>query len=69
MRSSVLRFAQRLFLWLGVAALAYAGGTAAYAGMYQRYESWTFEQAVATPKVITTAIVEAPPDLREAGSV
>ena len=65
MRSSVLRFAQRLFMWLGIAALAYAGGTVAYAGMYQRYESWTFEQEVAAPKVITTAIVEAAPDVRD----
>jgi sortase A len=65
LRSSVLRFAQRLFLWLGVAALAYAGGTAAYAGMYQRYESWTFEQEIGAAKVITTAIVEAVPDVRD----
>lgn len=28
MRSSVMLFAQRLFLWLGVVALVYAGGTA-----------------------------------------
>jgi sortase A len=45
LNSSVLRFAQRLFLWLGVAALSYAGGTAAYAGIYQRYQSWKFERA------------------------
>jgi hypothetical protein len=41
--SSALRLAQRLFLWLGVAALAYFVGTATYAGLYQRYENWKFE--------------------------
>ena len=77
MYSSVLRFAQRLFLWLGVAALAYAGGTAAHAGIYQRYQSWKFErarvsatarnlkQAIAAPKVIEAAVVEEAVHLRE----
>jgi sortase A len=77
LHSSVLRFAQRLFLWLGVAALSYAGGTAAYAGIYQRYQSWKFEGArvsaiarnlereAAVPKVIKAAIVEEAADLRE----
>jgi len=65
LRSSVLRFAQRLFLLLGVAALAYAGGTAAYAGIYQRYQSWKFEQDVAAHKVMKSAIVEEAADLRE----
>jgi len=72
-----LRFAQRLFLWVGVAALAYAGGTAAYAGIYQRYQSWKFERArmsaiernlkqeVAVPQIIKAAIVEEAVDLRE----
>jgi hypothetical protein len=41
--SSALRLAQRLFLWLGVAALAYFVGTATYAGLYQRYQNWKFE--------------------------
>ncbi len=54
-----LCFVQRLFLWLGAAALAYAGGTAAYAGMYQQYQSWKFEQQVAA------AIVKEAPDLQE----
>jgi sortase A len=75
--SSVLRFAQRLLLWLGVAALAYAGAAAAHAGIYQRYQSWKFErarvsatarnlkQAVAAPKVIEAAVVEEAVDLRE----
>jgi sortase A len=77
LHSSVLRFAQRLFLWLGVAALAYVGGTAAYAGIYQRYQSWRFdrarvsaiarnlEQEAAAPKVIRAPIVEEAAGLRE----
>jgi sortase A len=71
LHSSVLRFAQRLFLWLGVAALAYAGGMATYAGIYQQHQSWKFEHArvsaiarnheqqeVAPPTVIKAAIAE-----------
>ena len=57
----MLRYAQRLFLWLGVAALVYAGGTAAYASIYQRYQAWTFEQEVAAPR----AIIEEAVELRE----
>ena len=45
--------------------LAYAGGTAAYASIYQRYQSWKFDQAVAATKVIKAAIVEEAADLRE----
>ena len=56
---SALRFAQRLFLWLGVAALAYAGATAAYAGIYQQYQSWKFAQQVAA------VVVEEAPDPQE----
>jgi sortase A len=48
LHSSVLRFAHRLFLWLGVAAMVYAGGMAAYAVVYQRYQSWKFERALVT---------------------
>ena len=77
MHSSVLRFAHRLFLWLGVAAMVYASGMAAYAVVYQRYQSWKFERALvtataqnlkheaATPKVIKAAIVEEAASLRE----
>ena len=65
MHSSVLRFAQRLFLGIGLVTLAYAGGTAAYAGIYQRYQSWKFEREVAAPRVIKAAIVEEAVDLRE----
>ncbi len=69
MHSLVLRFAQRLFLWLGVAALSYAGGTAAYAGIYQRYQLWKFQQEAAELKVIKSAIVEKTVDLREGDPV
>jgi sortase A len=44
--SSMLRGIQRLLLWAGVAALAYAGGTTAYSEAFQRYESRKFEQSV-----------------------
>jgi len=73
---NLLRFAQRLFLWFGVAVLFYAGSSAAYAGIYQRYQSWKFEGARASatarhlavpavPKVIGAAVVEEAPDLQE----
>ena len=65
MRSSVLRFAQRLFLGVGFVMLVYVAGTAAYAGIYQRYQSWTFEEEVAAPKVIKAGIVDEAVDLRE----
>jgi sortase A len=77
LHSSLLRFAHRLFLWLGVAILVYAGGTAAYAVFYQRYESWKFERAlvtgtardfeheVAAPEVVKAAIAEEAAGLRE----
>jgi sortase A len=63
--SSVLRVAQGMLLWLGVAALVYAGGAAAYAGMYQRYQSWKFGQEVTAPKGITPVLAEEAVDLRE----
>jgi sortase A len=49
--SLLLRVAQRLLLSLGVALLAYTGGTAAYAGIYQRYQSRKFERRIAVPSV------------------
>jgi len=64
-RSSVLGFAQRLFLWLGVATLAYAGGTAAYASAYQHYQSWKFEQYLTATKGIKEKSAEGTTDLRE----
>ena len=65
MHSSVLRFAQRLFLGVGFVMLVYVAGTASYAGIYQRYLSWTFEQEVTAPKVIKAGIVDEVVDLRE----
>jgi sortase A len=72
---SVLRFAYRLLLWVGVAALVYAGGMTAYAVVYQRYQSWKFagasvsatalRQEAAAPKVINAPIVEEVAGLRE----
>ena len=70
-------FAHRLFLWLGVATLAYAGGTAAYAVAYQRYESREFQRALVTAtarepehqassaNVVKSFIAEEVYDLRE----
>ncbi len=65
MRSSVLRLAQRLFLWAGVAILAYAVGTATYAGMYQRYQSWKFEREISAPRAVKVSIKEEAADLQE----
>jgi sortase A len=47
MRDSVLRLVRRLLLAFGVAALAYTGGAIAYAGLYQRYQSWVFTENIA----------------------
>jgi len=71
-----MRFAQRLFFLIGVAALAYASGTAASASIHQRYESWKFERArmSAIPRDVKqdidapetkAAILEQAVDLRE----
>jgi sortase A len=77
LHSPVLRFAQRLFLWLGAVALAYAVGAATYISIYQRYQSWKFEGArmsaialnreheLAVPKVIQPAILEEAAGLGE----
>ena len=65
LRSSALRFAQRLFLWLGIATLAYAGGTAAYVDAYQRYQSWKFEQDLTAPGGNKAEIAQDTADLRE----
>ena len=65
MNSSVLRIAQRLFLGAGFVMLAYAGGTVAYASIYQQYQSWKFDKAVTAPRVTKVAIVEEAVDLRE----
>src|SRR4051812_48759796 len=47
-QSSILRFAQRFFLVVGLVTLAYAGGTLAYAQLYQQYESSKFEYKIDT---------------------
>ena len=77
MYSSVRHFAQRLFLWLGLALLICAGGTAAYSGIYQQYQSWKFERAVvnakaenmpqhaAAPKRGEAPLLQEPAGLRE----
>lgn len=61
---SLLHFVQRLVMAAGCVLLAYAGGTVAYSGIYQQYQSWKFEQQVAPLGVIEASILEAP-DLRE----
>ena len=64
--SSLLRGVQRVLIWAGVAALAYAGGTTAYSEAFQRYQSRKFEQTVRSqPKGVTTARTEESPDLHE----
>lgn len=65
MRSSVLRYAQRLLLWLGIATLAYAGGTVAYVNAYQRYQSWQFEHELGATKGIKAELAEDTADLLE----
>ncbi len=75
--SSVLRFAYRLLLWVGIATLLYAGGTSAYGVVYQRYESRQFQRALVaatarTPErhaagigAVRSLIAEEVPDLSE----
>lgn len=65
MGSSVLRCAQRIFLGLGIALVAYAGGTTAYAGIYQRYHLWTFQQEIAAPESSKEPAREEERDLKE----
>jgi sortase A len=64
--SSVRNCAQRLFLWLGLALLICAGGTAAYSGIYQQYQSWKFERAQVSAKTGNVAPHSAAPKLSEA---
>ncbi len=61
----LLRWAQRFFLWLGTAALIYVAGTVAYAGVYQRYQSWKFEQMVVSTVATRQVPVDPVVDLRE----
>jgi sortase A len=58
------RFAQRGFLWLGIAALVCAGGTALYAGIYQQYQARRFEQEIAARDRFKIADMQTP-DLHE----
>lgn len=63
MRPHILRVAQRLFVWMGLAAVAYAGGTATYAEIAHRYQSSRFDKELAAATAIIT--VEHAVDLRE----
>jgi len=56
MNHQLLRFAQRACLWVGVIAVTYAGGTAVYAEIADRYQSVMFEKA----RVLTTVL--SPPE-------
>ena len=53
----------RLFLWLGFAAVVGAGGTAVYADITQRYQSWRFDRDAAAPAAMAGG--QAAPDLKE----
>lgn len=48
MRLSSVRFVQRVFFGVAFVTLTYAGGTAGYAELYQRYQSWNFEHKLET---------------------
>ena len=77
LHSSVLRFAHRLFLCLGIAILVHAGGTAAYAVVDQRYQLREFQHALVTAtrrhpehhfaaaRVVQSFVTEEVSDLRE----
>lgn len=68
LRAPTLRVTQRVFLWLGAVALAYAGGTVAYAGLYQRYQAWKFDGRVAAARVrlaVPAAVADPAVDPRE----
>jgi sortase A len=65
-KSPLLHDVQRLFVWAGIAALAYAGGTTAYSEAFQRYRTQQFEEAVRShPKDTSTARTTEAPDLHE----
>ena len=55
--------AQRVCLWFGMAALAYAGGTAVYAEIAQRYRSSAFDAERAAATIVNT--VKHAVDLRD----
>ncbi len=67
LHSIVLRVVQRLLIGVGLVTLAYVGGTAAYSAIYQRYQSWQFEQARVSastrslePEVAMDKVLKAP---------
>jgi len=62
MQPHIVGVAHRLCLWLGLAAVAYAGGTATYAEIAHRYQSSAFDTEVAA--AIVASVVEDAVDLR-----
>jgi sortase A len=67
---SVSRVTQRFFLAVAFVMLAYAGGSLAYAEIYQRYESWKFASKIDTIDLIERApVVAEPVDLTEGGLI
>jgi sortase A len=52
-------------VWLGVALLACAGGTAAYAGISQRYQARQFERELSAAGIAAAARVAPEVDLHE----
>ena len=63
MQRPVLRLLHRLFVWVGLAAVGCAGGTALYADISQRYQSQKFEQELAA--IGGAADLNDVPDLQE----
>ena len=59
LRSSLMRYAQRFFFAVGFITLVYTGSTIAYAELYQRYQSWKFDQRIDTPLTKEAAMVVA----------
>src|SRR5690242_18426281 len=65
-RSSVLRLVRRIMFAVGFIMLAYAGGTLAYAEVYQRYEAWKFAGKIDTIDFTRgSAVVAEPVELSE----
>jgi LPXTG-site transpeptidase (sortase) family protein len=66
----VFRVAQRIILAVGFLMLAYAGGTLAYAEIYQRYQLWNFDHKTDTVDLTKRAVVVGEPDdLSEGGLI
>ena len=63
MTPHIMRIAHRSCLWLGAAAVAYAGGTATYAEIAHRYQSSAFDAERAAAALAGT--VKHSVDLRE----